>query len=79
MLKLKWKLEFRGHVYFQAVHPQLVENALYLLVQNNPLYNNVTTDMSNIDENLKNLQQNYTSTDSSTSHAKLPPNNYNKI
>ena len=79
MLKLKRKLEFRGHVYFQAVRPQLVENALYWLVQNNPLYNNVTTDMSNIDENLKNLQQNDTSTDSSTSHAKLPPNNDNEI
>ena len=75
MLKLKRKLEFRGHVYFQAVRPQLVENALYWLVQNNPLYINVTTDMSNIDENLKNLQQNDTSTDSSTSHVKLSPNN----
>ena len=38
MLKLKRKLEFRGHVYFQAVRPQLVENALYWLVQSNPLY-----------------------------------------
>ena len=48
-------------------------------MQSNPLYNNVTTDMSNIDENLKNLQQNDTSTDSCTSHAKLPPNNDNEI
>ena len=66
MLKLKRKLEFRGHVYFQAVRPQLVENALNWLVQNNPLYNNVTTDMRNIDENLQNLQQDGT-TDSTTS------------
>ena len=62
MLKLKRKLEFRGHVHFQAVRPQIVKNAL-CIVQNNPLYNNVTTDMSNIDENLKNLQQNDTSID----------------
>ena len=53
MLKLKRKLEFRGHVYFQAVCPQLVKNALNWLVQSNPLYSNVITDMSNIDENFK--------------------------
>ena len=55
MLKLKRKLEFRGHVYFQAVRPQLVQNAFNRLVQNNPLYSNVITDMSNIDQNLKNF------------------------
>ena len=78
MLKLKRKLEFRGHVYFQAVRPQLVENALNWLVQNNPLYNNVTTDMSNIDENFQNLLQNDISTDSTTSE-KVPPNEDNEI
>ena len=71
MMKLKCKLEFRGHVYSQAVRPQLVENALNWLVQNNPLYNNVTTDMSNIDENLQNLLQDDISTDSTTSE-KVP-------
>ena len=78
MLKLKRKLEFRGHVYFQAVRPQLVENALNWLVQNNPLYNNVTTDMSNIHENLQNLQQDDLLTDSTTSE-KVPSNNDNEI
>ena len=77
MLKLKRKLEFRGHVYFQAVRPQLVENALNWLMQNNPLYN-VTTDMSNIDENLNTLQQDDTSTDTNTA-AKLPANEDNEI
>ena len=57
MLKLKCKLEFRGHVYFQAVRPQVVENALNWLMQNNALYNNITTDMSNISEDLKTLQK----------------------
>ena len=37
IMKLKRKLEFRGHVYFQAVRPELVENALNWLVRNNPL------------------------------------------
>ena len=71
MLKLKRKLEFRGHVYFQAVRPQLVENALSWLMQNNALYNNITTDMSNISEDLKTLQ-NHESTDTDTSSEKLP-------
>ena len=38
MLKLKRKLQFRGHIYFQAVRPQLIENVLNWLKQNNPLY-----------------------------------------
>ena len=58
MLKLKRKLEFRGHVYFQAVRPQLIEDALNWLKQNNPLYSNVTTQMNNKSINLKNLGQN---------------------
>ena len=53
MLKLKRKLEFRGHVYFQAVRPQFIENALNWLKLNNPLYFNVTTEMNNINVNLK--------------------------
>ncbi len=73
MLKLKRKLEFRGHVYFQAVRPQLVENALNWLMQNNPLYNNITTDMSNISEDLKTLQYD-ASTDANTSSENLPTN-----
>ena len=33
MLKLKCKLESKGHVYFQAVRPQVIENALHWLKQ----------------------------------------------
>ena len=57
MLKLKRKLKFRGHVYFQAVRPQLIENALNWLKQKNPLYCNVTTNMNNIDIDLQNVKQ----------------------
>jgi hypothetical protein len=78
MLKLKRKLEFRGHVYFQAVRPQFIENALNWLKLNNPLYFNVTTEMNNINVNLKNLEQNEMSdTDTSTeacSTSRLPTN-----
>ena len=58
MLKLKRKLEFRGHVYFEGVRPQLIENALNWLKFNNPLYFDTTTEMNNINVNLKNLGQN---------------------
>ena len=40
MLRLKRKLQFRGHVYFQAVRPQFILNALNWLKTNNVLYNN---------------------------------------
>ena len=56
LLKLKRKLEFRGHVYFQAVRPQLVLNALNWLKNNNPLYKNVTIDLGNIDTTMTLLQ-----------------------
>ena len=61
MLKLKRKLEFRGHVYFQAVRPQLIENALNWLKQNNSMYYDVMTDMSCVDVNRKNFQHSETS------------------
>ena len=58
MLKLKRKLEFRGHVYFQAVRPQFIRHALNWLKLNNPLYNNFTIDINNISANLTSLEQN---------------------
>jgi hypothetical protein len=58
MLKLKRKLEFRGHVYFQAVRPQLILHALNWLRMNNPLYSNIIVDIDNIDTSLTALQQN---------------------
>ena len=48
MLKLKRKLEFRGHVYFQAVRPQLLLNALILLKANNALYRDISINNANI-------------------------------
>ena len=57
MLKLKRKLEFRGHVYFQAVRPQFILDALNWLKLNNPLYNNITIDIQNISAELTSLEQ----------------------
>ena len=55
LLKLKGKLQFRGHVYFQAVRPQFVINALNWLIANNPLYRNVEIQCDNISPELTNL------------------------
>ena len=73
MLKLKCKLEFRGHVYFQAVLPQFIENALNWLKLNNPLCFDVTTEMNNV--NVKYLGQNEMfDTDTSTEACSLLAN-----
>ena len=55
LLKLKRKLQFRGHVYFQAVRPEFVINALNWLIANNPLYRNIEIQCDNINPELTNL------------------------
>ena len=55
MLKLKRKLQFRGHVYFQAVRPEIVLHALQWLQRNNELYQNVSINLQNIDRELSSL------------------------
>ena len=55
MLKLKRKLQFRGHVYFQAVRPEVVLHALQWLKRNNELYENVAINLDNIDRELLSL------------------------
>ena len=45
LLKLKRKLQFRGHVYYQAVHPEIALNALNWLKANNELYKTITRDI----------------------------------
>lgn len=52
LLKLKRKLQFRGHVYFQAVRPHFVLQALQWLKANNILYKDIQIDVNNIDTNL---------------------------
>ena len=50
-------MEFTGHVYFQAVRPQFLQNALNSLQANNPLYENITIDITNTDRSITTLQQ----------------------
>ena len=57
LLKLKRKLQFRGHVCFQAVRPHFVLQALQWLKVNNTLYKDIQFDVSNIDTNLTVLRE----------------------
>ena len=53
MLKLKRKLALRGHLYLQAVRPDIVLRALHWLKVR---YSEVTVDTENIDRTLSELQ-----------------------
>lgn len=55
IVKLKRKLSFCGHVYFEAVCPEFINQALLYLKKYNPLYQDITINMSNIPDNLKDL------------------------
>ena len=57
MIKLKRKLTYRGHVYFEAVSPEAVHSALQYLKSNNPLYHDVIIDIGLIPENLLSLTE----------------------
>ena len=48
-------MQFRGHVYFQAVRPEVVLHALQWLKRNNELYENVAINLQNIDRELSSL------------------------
>ena len=56
LLKLKLTLQFRGHVYYQAVRPEVLLYALNWLVANNELSKTITIDIDKLDRNLTNLQ-----------------------
>ena len=52
VIKLKRKLTYRSYVYFEAVRPELLNQALMYLKENNPLYSDVSVDIGNIPDNL---------------------------
>ena len=60
IVKLKRKLSFRGHVYFEAVCPESINQALLYLKKYNPLYQNITMNTNNIPDNLKDLKDSTT-------------------
>ena len=54
-VKLKRKIVFRGHVLFEAVRPEYIENALNYLKSSNPFYSNILIQMDNISKELLSL------------------------
>ena len=48
IVKLKKKLQYRSHDYFQSVRPNLILKFLQYLKLNNPLYYDIKTDLDNI-------------------------------
>ena len=57
MVKLKRKLMYRGHVFFEAVSPDVVRSALQYLKQNNPLYCDIEIDIGQIPDYLLSLAE----------------------
>ena len=54
--QLKRKLQSRGHVYFQASRPELIQQVLNWLKVHNPLYKDILVDINIINSNLTALQ-----------------------
>ena len=52
MLKLKRKLKYHGHQYYESVRPAVVYDALDYLRNNNTIYGDIDIVMTNIDNEL---------------------------
>ena len=48
IVKLKRKLQYRGHVYFESVRPDIIFRLLQYLKLNNSLYHDIEIDVKNI-------------------------------
>ena len=55
LVKLKKKMSFSGHVYFEPVCPDKVNNALLYLKSNNKFYEDVNINLENTPDELLNL------------------------
>ena len=72
MLKLKRKFKLTGHVYFQAVRPELIQQVLNWFKVHNPLYKDILVDINNINSNLTALQND---ADDNDTHQQATSNN----
>ena len=58
LVKLKKKLEFNGHVYFEPVSPEKLKNALVYLKANNKFYEDVNININDLPPELLNFDEN---------------------
>ena len=52
VVKLKRKLTYRGHVYFEPIRPNIITELLNFFKINNPFYTNVTIDLNHLSDEL---------------------------
>ena len=52
IVKIKTKLAYRGHVYFEQVRPYIINQLLQYLKSNNEFYSDIEVDMSHIPSSL---------------------------
>ena len=57
IVKLKWKLAYKGHVVFEAVRPDVVIQFLEFLRSHNDLYSDIEINPANIAVNILGLQR----------------------
>ena len=55
IVKLKRKLEYKGHMYFESVRRQFIFDLLNYLKQHNNLYTDITINTENISNNMSTL------------------------
>lgn len=55
MVKLKLKLSYRVHVYFESVWPELIHQALKYLKENNTLNSDISINFGNMLNKLSSL------------------------
>ena len=67
IVKLKRKVEYRGHVLFEPVRPEFVKQFLYFLKKHNKLYEDININMESIPQELLALE-NEVSKDTVFSH-----------
>ena len=52
IVKLKCRLEYKGHVYFESVRPYVINQLLQYLKLNNELFSDIEIDISHIPSSL---------------------------
>ncbi|XP_066925712.1 uncharacterized protein [Clytia hemisphaerica] len=69
IVKLKRKLEYKGHVVFEPIRPDFIQRVLNYFKENNPLYQDIEINVSNIsnDETIIQNSANNEETDSNDS------------
>lgn len=78
LLKLKRKIQFKGHVYFEAIRPEFIMTALNWLKANNILYKDIQIDCTNISTELTSIMNNEEVDHTNSSPTNSPQNNLEK-